>query len=75
MKDFFLFLFIENVALAGQCCHYPAHFRHRNMYMIFFIYLLVVVKISNGTKDPADIYMSIVHISHSNLFWLLLRYV
>ena len=28
------FSLIESVALAGQCCHRPARFRHRNVYSI-----------------------------------------
>ena len=28
------FSLIECVALAGQCCHQPARFRHRNVYSI-----------------------------------------
>jgi hypothetical protein len=28
------YLFVRSVALADWCCHPPAHFRHRNMYLI-----------------------------------------
>jgi hypothetical protein len=28
------FSLFESVALAGQCCHRPARFRHRNVYSI-----------------------------------------
>ena len=43
----------ESVALAGQCCHHPARFRHRNMYLIGKDHLpLGKVVISNFSRVP-----------------------
>ena len=33
-ESYLLFSLFESVALAGQCCHRPARFRHRNVYSI-----------------------------------------
>ena len=33
-ESYLHFSLFESVALAGQCCHRPARFRHRNVYSI-----------------------------------------
>ena len=50
-----IFVLNKSVALADQCFHQPARFRHRNMYLIRFDHLpLGKFVISNCTGDPTE---------------------
>ncbi len=53
--------FLKSVALAGQCYHQPARFRHRNMYLIEMDHLpLGKVVISNLLGECVEHYIDSV---------------